>query len=72
MYNTIQDDLLVRVIFDKFACEKLIANFILTILCDMPSSMLSLKQNGRFYIGNFFIKLPIANINSLPINHFVQ
>ena len=34
--------------------------------------MLRLKQNGGFYIGNFFIKTPIANINSPPINHLVR
>uniref|UniRef100_A0A1X7U3G1 Uncharacterized protein n=1 Tax=Amphimedon queenslandica TaxID=400682 RepID=A0A1X7U3G1_AMPQE len=34
--------------------------------------MLKLKQNGRFYIGDFFIKPPIANINSSLINHLVR
>ena len=34
--------------------------------------MLKLKENGRFYIGDFFIEMPIANINSSPINHPVR
>ena len=34
--------------------------------------MLRLKQNGGFYIGDFFIETPIANINSSPINHLVR
>ena len=27
---------------------------------------------GEFYVGDFCIETPIANINSLPINHLVQ
>ena len=68
---TVQDDLLVGVIFGEFACGKKLAVFILAILCHVPLSMLRLKQNGGFYIGDFFIEMPIANINSPPINHLV-
>ena len=64
---TVQDDLLAGVIFGAFSCGKKLVDFILAILCHMPLSMLRLKQNGRFYIGDFFIETPIANINSLPI-----
>ena len=38
----------------------------------VPLSMLRLKQNGGFYIGDFFIETPIANINSPSINHLVR
>ena len=38
--GTVQDDLLARVLFDKFACRKLMVNFILAILCHVPLSML--------------------------------
>ena len=48
---TVQDDLLVRVIFGKFVSGKLI---------------------HEFYIGDFCIELPIANINFSPINHLIQ
>ena len=70
--NTVQDDLLTGVIFGGFASGKKLAGIILAILCHVPLSMLRLKQNGEFYIGNFFIETPIANINSPPINHLVQ
>ena len=59
----VQDDLLVGVIFGGFACGKKLADFILAISCHVPLSMLRLKQNGGFYIGDFFIETPIANIN---------
>ena len=67
----VQDDLLVSVIFGKFACGKLIGKFYIGYV---PLSMLRLKQNGKFYIGNFFIhvELPITDINSSPINHLVR
>ena len=68
---TVQDDLLARIIFGEFACGKLIGEFILAILCHVPLSMLRLKHNTGFYIGNFCIDPPIANINSSPINHLV-
>ena len=35
LYNHVQVDLLVRVIFGKFACEKQLANFILAIQATM-------------------------------------
>ena len=69
---TVQDDLLAGVIFGRFACGKKLADFILAILCHVPLSMLRLKQNGGFYIGDFFIETPIANINFPPINHLVR
>ena len=53
---TIQNDLLARVIIGKFGCEKLLANFILAILCHVPLSMLRLKQNRIIYIGDFCIE----------------
>ena len=61
---TVQDDLLAGVIFSEFACGKKLVDFILEISCPIschvPLGMLRLKQNGRFYIGNFFIEPPIA------------
>ena len=54
--DTVQDDLLAGVIFGGFACGKKLADFILAILCHVPLSMLRLKQNGGFYIGDFFKK----------------
>ena len=54
-----------------FAYGKKLADFILVILCHVSLSMLRLKQNGGFYIGDFFIETPIVNINSPPINHLV-
>ena len=65
--NTVKDDLLAGVILGRFACRKKLA-----ILCHVPLSMLRLKENSGFYIGDFFIETPIANINSPPINHLVQ
>ena len=53
---TVQDDLLAGVRFGGFACGKKLADFILAILRHVPLSMLRLKQNGRFCIGDFFIK----------------
>ena len=61
---TVQDDLLVRVIFGGFACGKKLADFILAILCHVPLSMLRLKQNCGFYSGDFVIEMPIANITT--------
>ena len=66
--KTVQDDLLAGVIFGEFTCEKKLVDFILAILCHVSLSMLRLKQNVRFYIDNFFIEPPIANINFPPIN----
>ena len=71
VHYIVQDDLLAGVIFGGFAYGKKLADFILAILYHVPLSMLRLKQNGRFYIGDFFIETPITNINSLPINHIV-
>ena len=64
--HTVQDDLLAGIIFGGFACGKKLTDFTLVISCHVPLSRLRLKQNGGFYIGNFFIEAPITNINSLP------
>ena len=53
---TVQGDLLVGVIFGKFACGKKLVDFILAISCHVPLSMLRLKKNGGYYIGDFFIE----------------
>ena len=44
-----RDDLLVGVIFGGFACGKKLVDFILAFLCNVPLSMLRLKQNWRFH-----------------------
>ena len=71
-YNTtVQDDLLVRVIFDKFVCGKLIGEFYIGDFVPCAIEHAQLKQNGGFYIGDFCIEPPITNINSSPINGMV-
>ena len=74
--GTVQDDLLARVIYGEFDCEKQLK--ILYWRFELPclSSHLELWLCGHVHIviniGKFSEKLPIANINSSPINHLVQ
>ena len=78
---TIQDDLLARVIFDEFVCEKhwriLYWQFELPRLSSCLEQWLCGRVNvviniGDFNIGEFSEKLPITNINSSPINCLVR
>ena len=71
--HAIQDDLLARVIFGKFVCEKQLADFILVILSYhiflLELFCLELLLYGHVHIviiiGEFSEKLPTANINFL-------
>ena len=67
IFNTVQDDLLARVIFGEFACGKLIGEF---YIGHMPLSVLRLKQKWWILYWQFLYRT--ANINSLPINHLVR
>ena len=85
LYHTVQDNLLVRVIFGKFVCEKQMVELILAIELPCLSSRVSLSQAlwlyghvhiviniCNFNIGELSEKSPITNINSLPINRLVR
>ena len=50
MHIIVQDDLLAKVIFGEFACEKLIGEF---YIGHVPLSMLRLKQKWRILYWQF-------------------
>ena len=74
MYNltTVQDDLLARVIFGKFVCGKLIGKFYIGDFVSHAIEHAQIETKCRFYIDDFCIESPIANINSSPINHLLR